>query len=1358
MGSGWDRTTFRAGNENRRKWFQDHDWARTALGPASAWPSRLVAAVDLMLDQRLAMAIFWGKDHLLLCNSSFGHLLGDRLAGSLGRPLHSLWPGQRLQNEALLRRVLRGRSIILPRRRLPVVHDATPPEARFDLSLSPLRNDAGAVDGVLLTAVETTDQVQALARLRAARRQQTYALRLSDALRPLADPAAVMAEAAGILGRHLRVGRVAYGEVQDGDTHILLGRNYVTGHMPQLTGLFRMGDFGPALVADLTAGRTVAIPDIAAAPGLSDVEKAAYATLGIQALVGVPLIKDGHFIAILSVHEAAPRDWKDPEISLIEETAERTWAALGHARAEGDLAKREALFRSFAENSAHVLWISPANHSSITYLSPSFDRIFGTDQRKVVEDATLWRGLVHPDDIGTTMEASSRLVKGQTVTIEYRITRPRDGSLRRIQDTGFPVRNAEGQITHVAGIATDVTDQRAAEAALRLSEEQYRVLFDSIDEGFCLIEVILGPDGAPVDYRLLEANAAFDRQTGLGDVAGGHLAEFVPGMAVRWIETLGRVALTGESIRFSYDSPLSDRSFDFFAARVGNADSRKVAVVFNDITERKRSERAMQAVAARQSFLLRLSDALRQLGDPVEIQRAASLLLGEFLGLDRCGYAEVDQADGSMTIHSDFQTDPMASWVGSFRLDDLGPRIVTDLRQGQTLVVEDFSQDQATADPLVAARYEAAAIRAAIVVPLVKEDRLVAILFAHQGTIRPWLPDEVSLIEEVAERTWAVVERAQTEVILRAREESLRAILENARDYAILTTDADGLVETWSTGAEEVLGWTADEIIGQPIDITFTPEDRAAGVPATELDLARSTGQAPDVRWHMRKDGVRVFIDGAVRPLVDSAGVVRGFVKVGQDVTERRATQERLRASEALFRQFAETSPDVIWIRDAETLLFDYVSPAFATVYGTDIAEMQGRNDLDAWNRLIVPEDRDSALTSIRRVRFGESVTHEFRILRPPDGEIRWVRDTTFPLFDAEGRVERVAGIGQDVTDLKRAEAAEAESARRFRTLAEGIPQLVWRSAEDGNWTWASPQWCAYTGQTEAQSRGWGWLDPVHPEDRAGSRSAWADAATTGLLQSDCRIRDHASDSYRWFQTRAVPVHAADGTIVEWLGTSTDVQDLHAMRDRLSILVAELQHRTRNLMAVISAVTDRTFATTDSMLEFKNRIRSRFGAISRASSLLSRLDWNQRITFAELLQSEFLGHGIDVGEGLMRITLHGPEEVRLRSSSVQTLALALHELLANALTLGALSAPEGQLAVEWQVSDSEDSQRHLRVDWTETSPSGGPRPDDRQAGFARELIERALPYQFGASTRYDLLPHGLHCRIDLPISPPADPD
>ena len=163
-----------------------------------------------------------------------------------------------------------------------------------------------------------------------------------------------------------------------------------------------------------------------------------------------------------------------------------------------------------------------------------------------------------------------------------------------------------------------------------------------------------------------------------------------------------------------------------------------------------------------------------------------------------------------------------------------------------------------------------------------------------------------------------VTTRRLAQEALRENEQQLRLIVEGVRGYAILTTDADGRVTQWLPGAAAVFGWSATEMLGRSADILFTPEDREAGRPAKETATARSQGVAPDVRWHLRRDGSRVFIEGHVVALRGPDGEPSGFLKIGQDVTDRWVAQERLRESEAALRHLNETLEAEVEARTAE--------------------------------------------------------------------------------------------------------------------------------------------------------------------------------------------------------------------------------------------------------------------------------------------------------------------------------------------------------------------------------------------------------------------------------------------------------
>ena len=145
-------------------------------------------------------------------------------------------------------------------------------------------------------------------------------------------------------------------------------------------------------------------------------------------------------------------------------------------------------------------------------------------------------------------------------------------------------------VQRALGQARDRAARKRAETELRDSEQNYRMLFESIDEGFCTIEVLFDPNEKPVDYRFLQVNPSFERQTGIEDAAGRRMREIAPQHEEHWFEIYGRIALTGESMRFENEARQLGRWYDVYAFRVEDPKRRRVGILFNDITERKRAE------------------------------------------------------------------------------------------------------------------------------------------------------------------------------------------------------------------------------------------------------------------------------------------------------------------------------------------------------------------------------------------------------------------------------------------------------------------------------------------------------------------------------------------------------------------------------------------------------------------------------------------------------------------------------------------------------------------------------------------------------------------------------------------------
>lgn len=157
-----------------------------------------------------------------------------------------------------------------------------------------------------------------------------------------------------------------------------------------------------------------------------------------------------------------------------------------------------------------------------------------------------------------------------------------------------PILDAQGLPSRLLAVSRDVTARKEAEVAIRMSEARYRSLFNSMDEGFCVIELEFDAHEKPVDWHFLEVNPSFEAHSGLSDAQGKRVRELIPNHDDHWFETYGKVALSGEPIRFVSEAKAMGRWFDLYAFRLGGPESRKVAVLFKNITERIQAENALR--------------------------------------------------------------------------------------------------------------------------------------------------------------------------------------------------------------------------------------------------------------------------------------------------------------------------------------------------------------------------------------------------------------------------------------------------------------------------------------------------------------------------------------------------------------------------------------------------------------------------------------------------------------------------------------------------------------------------------------------------------------------------------------------
>jgi len=214
-------------------------------------------------------------------------------------------------------------------------------------------------------------------------------------------------------------------------------------------------------------------------------------------------------------------------------------------------------------------------------------------------------------------------------------------------------------------------------------EERYNELLNSLDEAFCIIEILFDNNASPIDYRFLKVNSVFEEQTGIENPLGRTMREIAPEHEQHWFEILGRIALTGEAQRFEHAAEALGKFYDVYAFRIGDPKDGQVAVLFKDIAERKRQGEL-------QAYLLQLSDVLRPLSDPIEIQDAVTQLAMDRFDADRCYYCEIEK--GKSTIRRDAFRGNLTSVSNVYPLHNF-PLLTAVIKNGSPFVVHDVYTD-----------------------------------------------------------------------------------------------------------------------------------------------------------------------------------------------------------------------------------------------------------------------------------------------------------------------------------------------------------------------------------------------------------------------------------------------------------------------------------------------------------------------------------------------------------------------------------------------------------------------------------------------------------------------------------------
>ncbi len=666
------------------------------------------------------------------------------------------------------------------------------------------------------------------------------------------------------------------------------------------------------------------------------------------------------------------------------QVAERT----GKKETDASGLESETQFRTLADAIPQLCWIADADGWIFWYNRRWYEYTGATPAQM---QGWGWQSVHDLEMLPQIMERwKVSLATGEPFDMVVPL-RGADGVLRPFLTRVMPIRGRDGSILRWFGTNTDIGEQVKTEQALRESQErfrglfeEYQALFNALLDGFCVGEVIFDAANRPVDFRFLDLNPAFEAQTGLTDARGRLMREVAPRHAADWLQICGQVALTGQPAHFEEEARASDRWHEVHAYRVGAPGSRKVAILFNDITARKQAEEnRAHAVAARyaRSLLEASLDPLVTIspeGRITDVNHATELVTG------------VPRAQLIGSRFSEYFLEPRQAEEGYRKV--LAGGIVKDY----PLTVRHIS------------------------------GRTTDVLF--NATL---YRDEAGQAQGVFAAARDITERKRAEEKLRAASLYARGLLEASPD-PLVTINPEGQITDVNEATERVTGVPREQLIGSSFSGYFTEPGKAdAGYHQVLAD-----GMVRDYPLTIR------HVDGHITHVMynavvyrNEAGEVQGVFAAARDVTPRIKLEEDLRAASLYARSLLEASLDPLVTISPEGKITD-VNEATELVTGVRRHRLIGSDVSDYFT------EPDRARAGYRQV-LTEGLVRDYPLtIRHVAGHTTDVLYNAVLYRNEAGEVQGVFAAARDVTERKR---AEAELARYRDQLEELVRQ---RTAE----------------------------------------------------------------------------------------------------------------------------------------------------------------------------------------------------------------------------------------------------------------------------------------------------------------------
>lgn len=480
-------------------------------------------------------------------------------------------------------------------------------------------------------------------------------------------------------------------------------------------------------------------------------------------------------------------------------------------------------------------------------------------------------------------------------------------------------------------------------------------------------------------------------------------------------------------------------------------------------------------------------------------------------------------------------------------------------------------------------------------------------------------------------------------------------------------------------------------------------------------------------------------------PILDFECDYLGAMVVAAETTSRVLAERALQRSEERLTAALGASGLVgAWDLDLRTGRMS-ADERFARLHGVDPAAAAAGTDSAQFTNAVHPDDRAGlAAKMLEMAHTGQEFRCRYRVLRA-DGRVCWLVASGKVIADKGGYPCRLPGVVVDITEQVEAAAALAESEFRFQTLAEMLPQIVWSCDAAGAHDYFNRRWFEFTGIAEQAITSETWKELVHPEDWPRVDAEWRHSMATGeTYDIEYRFR-HRSGMFRWLRVMALPLRDREANIARWFGTSTDIHESKMFSAERETLAAELDHRIKNMFAVIGSLATLAARAEPQHAAFAERLCARIAALSQAHALTIRAAARCEAaqSFHAVVRELLAPYDGDAS----RISCSG-DDFAVGQGALTGLALIFHEMATNAAKYGALCREHGSIAIRTMRAGD-----RYCVEWCETAPGEAARPPaaERPPGFGSKLLISTVERRMDGRIAREWRAHGLCVALEFPL-------